>query len=418
MMENKLIHKILDNGLNIYLCPNQKKHSVVIDLIVKYGGFYSDFISDGKKYHMNDGMAHLLEHLLCEKNIQGSIWEIFGRKQMVTNAITWPWITEFYVDTVENVDYALENLILALSNPIFTKEDIEVTKPPIYQEIKMREDQLNRRVLYARTRNLFKNISFVSGLGTQENVKNFTYEQVKLCYNTFYQPKNEILFISGNFEPKEMYEKIQNIYQKVSFNNITFEYIKVDEPKEVEKKYDVIVMPVAKDYIDVCYKVDFSMYSNEKRRMLAYYLSLFLTLNFSNISPLCKELIDQGIIETSLVTNFEFYQDYLVINAGAYINDEKVFIKRVQDVFTKERYGNNEVFDLRLKKMKIEQICSDATPNGITREFIDNVCLFDYPGFDTIEELNNLNYANYLKFIASLEFKNYTVTKVTNSEEE
>lgn len=415
-MENVIKHKTLANGLNIYLCPDRTKHTTTIDFIVKYGGFYSDFVSNGITYHMNDGMAHLLEHLMCEKNSQGCFWELFGKKQMQTNACTWPWITEFYVDTVEDVEFALENLIIALSKPVFTEQDIEETKPPIFQEIKMRGDQVGRQVLYKRTKNVFKNITYIGGLGSEEDVKNFTYEQVKLCYDTFYQPKNEILFISGHFDEEEIFKKIESIYEKLAFKDIDFSYIDKKEPKEVAKTYEVIKMPVAKDYVDVCYKLDFTKFPKEKRRMLSYYLSLFLTLNFSRISPLYKSLIDQQIIEEPLSYNHDYYQDYLIMNVGGYVNNEEEFIKSVKNVFTKNRFESQEIFDLRLKKMKMHQICADLLPFGVAREFVDNVCIYDYPGFDSLEEINSLNYQEYLEFINSLEFSEYTITKVENIE--
>ena len=413
-MDNKIIHKTLSNGLNIYMYPDRSKHTVTIDLIVKYGGFFSDFISNGKKYHINDGMAHLLEHLMCEKNSQGCFWELFGNKQMQTNACTWPFITEFYVDTVEDVEFALENLILGLSKPVFNESDIEVTKPPIYQEIKMRSDQVDRQVLYTRTRNVFKNLTYVGGLGTEDEVKKFTYEQVKLCYDTFYQPKNEILFLAGNFDEDNILQKIESIYKNLEFKDITFSYINIKEPKEVAKKYEVIHMSVAKNYVDVCYKVDFSRFPLEKRRMLSYYLSLFMTMNFSKISPLYKQLIDEKNIEKPLSYNHDFYNNYLIINVGGYINDEDKFIKNVKEVFENVRFESKRIFDLRLKKVKLNQLCADFTSYGVSREFIDNICLYDYPGFDTVEEINHLNYNDYLEFINSLVFKEYTVTKVEN----
>ena len=413
-MTKKLIHKTLNNGLNIYLAPNSTNHSVTLDFIVKYGGFYSDFNVEGKKYHLNDGMAHLLEHLMCEKNSQGSFWELFGAKQMRTNACTWPWLTEFFVETVENVDYALETLIKGLSIPVFSLKDIEVTKPPIYQEIKMRQDQLSRQVLYTSTKNIFQNYIYISGLGTKENVENFTYEQIKLCYETFYQPCNEILFISGNFDPQKVLKKIEEKNKELKFNPQNFQLIEIEEPKEVANNYEVINMITKKDYVDICYKVDVKKYTQAERRMFSFYLGLFLKLNFSKISPIYKKLINQKIIEDFISTNFDFYQDYLIINAGCYTNNEKEFVKNIKNVFEQDRYLSPEIFNLALKKIKISEICSDPTSFGTSREFFENVLYYDYPNFDTIEELNELNYSQYIEFINSLEFKNYTITKVTN----
>jgi predicted Zn-dependent peptidase len=412
-MKDELIHKKLSNGLNIYFCPLKNKHSVVIDLIVKYGGFYSDFTSENINYHINDGMAHLLEHLIFEKNPQGRFNKIFGDRGMFTNAYTWPFITEYFVDTVEDVDYALENLIKGVSTIKFTEEDINVTKPPIYQEIKMRQDEIGRKVLYKTTNNTFKKIPYVSGLGTIENVKSFTYDEVKLCYDTFYQPKNEILFISGNIDVDEMYEKIKKIYSKLEFKNIDFSYKKYEEVDEVVKEYDVIHDDIKKDYVSIWYKINLKNIPKDKWRMYTYYLDLFRLMNFSDISPLHKTLMDEKIVDNNTNFGFEFYDNYLLIKVSNYVNDEEKFISNVRNTLENDRNYNDKVFNLYLKDIKTNKICYDPAPTNELSNFVNNLADFDYPDFDSTEEINALNSTEYKEFINSLEFKNYTITKVT-----
>lgn len=250
-MSKKMVHRTLDNGLQIYFYPDKNKHSVFIDLIVRYGAFYSDFVSSGKAVHMRNGMAHLIEHLLVERSQFGNLLQFFGKKQMQTNAITSTYLTDYYVDTVEDVDFALEHLIKGVSSPIFTPEDIELTKPAIYQEIRMRNDEIGRTAHKAKIRNLFQNYSYIDRLGTIEDVESFTYEQVKLCYDTFYQPKNELLFIAGNFDVEDLFHKIQKIYNSLRIQDISFSFSSVKEPKGVKKEYEEIVMPTPNDYISM-----------------------------------------------------------------------------------------------------------------------------------------------------------------------
>ncbi len=413
-MKNELIYKRLKNGLQIYFYPDKRKHSTVISLLVHYGGFTSDFTLEEEAYHMEDGMAHLLEHLVFEKNCFGNFTRLFGPMQMSTNAITSTYMTEFYVDTVENSLFALEHLLIGVSKRVFTEKDVMDTKPPIYEEIRMRNDEVGRNVYYTRNKNLFHHYSYVGGLGTEENVKNFSYHDVCLCYDTFYQPQNEVLFIAGNIEVEEMISKIEEIYESLSFKNTSFSCQKLKEPKSVVKKYEVVKMPVAKDYVDVCYKVDFSFYSKENRRMLSYYIGLFLILNFSFISPLYKELLDSKIVEMGLHRDFDFFEDYLVINVAGYVNQEEEFVKRVRRVFERDHNNNKEVFLNQLKLEKMEKLCSDSTPFGVSREFKLNLSYYDYPGFDSACEVQSLNYEDYLAFLNRLKFKHYTVTKVTN----
>lgn len=415
-MNKRGIHKNLENGLNIYFYPDKNKHSVFINFMVKYGAFHSDFIVDGQAIHMPNGMAHFLEHLLFEKNQFGNFSNVFGRKQMQTNAATYTYWTDYYVDAVEDVSFALEHLIKGISIPVFTPEDIEETKSPIYQEIRMRNDEIGRTIYKSQTRNMLQKYPYIDGLGTIEEVESFNYEQVKLCYDTFYQPKNEILFIAGNFDVSDMFQKIKEIYANLSFVKKDFSYAILEEPKEVLKSYEVLTMPIAKDYINVCYKIDFSKYSRHERRMLSYYLSLFLKANFSTVSSTYKELLSKKVIDAALSYDFNFFNDYLLLNICGYTNEEETFVSRIRAVLEHERTFDEKNFALDLKFEKMVHLCRESSLHGKSRHFWDNYCYYDYDDFDTPEDLQSLNFGDFKVFIESLEFKEYLVTKITDEE--
>ena len=413
-MNKKLVHRTLENGLQVYFYPDSNKHSVLIDLIVHYGAFHSDFISDGKKVHMRNGMAHLIEHLLYERSKSGNFRELFSHKQMQTNASTYTYVTDYYVDTVEDVEFALQHLIEGISVPVFTREDIEATKPAIYQEIRMRNDEIGRSAYKSKIRNLFQNYSYIDGLGTLEDVESFTYEQVKLCYDTFYQPKNEILFITGNFDVEELYQKIQEIYASLEFQDISFSFSFIPEPIEVKKQYDKIMMPTPKDYVSISYKLDFSRYSNVKRRMLSYYLNFFLREHFGIISPLYKELMDEKVIDTLLDYDFDYLEDYLMITVSGYTNDEEIFTKKVREVLESPKGLKEKFFILNLKDKKMGQLCTDFSLYQLSCQFKENVSYYHYADFDTAEDLESLCFQDFKSFIEGLEFKEYCVTKITD----
>jgi len=415
-MENKAVHHVLDNGLNIYFYRDNSKHSVVVDLIVKYGRASSDFEVNGKEYHLSDGVAHLLEHLLYEKNKFGDFGKILGEKQMTVNAATWDRVTNYYFDTVDNVYFGLEKLILGISDPVFTPEDVEEIKGPIYQEIRMRADEIGRRILYKTRENVFKNISYISGLGTLEEVEKIDYKLIKFVYDTFYQPKNQILLVCGNFDEKEMLSAIKKIYKNIKTKEVDFSFIKIKEPNEVVKNYDVIVMPVPKTFVDVCYKVDISKHSKKERRIKDYYFSMFLQMNFSESSPIHKELISKKVIDEYIYADYSNDEEYSLIGASAYVNDVDLFTKKIRSVFEKKRYNNKETFDLKLKRRQFNNICADPIPGAISNSLLANISEYDYPDLDSLEEIKSLSYEDYLKFIDSLEFKHFTVNLVVNEE--
>ncbi len=413
-MNKKIISKILDNGLQIYFYPDSTKHSVFMDFIVLYGAFHSDFTVNNKNYHMNNGMAHLIEHLLFEKNQYGNFANFFGNLGMKTNATTSTYMTDFFVDTVEDAEKALEYLIKGISKPVFTKEDIEEIKPAIYQEIRMRNDEIGRSVYKSHTKNMLLNYSYIDGLGTKKNVEDITYEQVKLCYDIFYQPKNEILFIAGNFDVDKIFLKIKKIYETLSFKMSNFSYLKIEEPLSIKKRFQEIVMPTPKEYACVCYKLDFSSYSREQRRMLSYYLGFFLGENFSIVSSLYKKLIKEKIIESPLSCNFNFFEDILLISIGGFTNNRKILVKNIRNVLENKPAFNEKLFYLDLKSEKMKTLCSDVSFYSISRNLKENISYFNSPCLDSVEDLQSLNFRDFQKFIKDLNFKEYFVTTVTD----
>ena len=51
---------------------------------------------------------------------------------------------------------------------------------------------------------LLKNTNYKNNLGTIEDIRNIPYEEVRRCHELFYQPKNQMLIISGNFDIEEI----------------------------------------------------------------------------------------------------------------------------------------------------------------------------------------------------------------------
>ena len=95
----------LDNCLNIYLYNDTRRHSTFFQFTTKCGGTSKDFIMDGKEYHLQDGVAHILEHYIVECNKIGNFLDMLGEKQMTSNAATSPFVTAYYFETVENVSF-------------------------------------------------------------------------------------------------------------------------------------------------------------------------------------------------------------------------------------------------------------------------------------------------------------------------
>lgn len=125
MMKKSEIYT-LDNGLKLIFYQDTSKHSVVADLIVKYGGIHNIFIFDGKEYKVEDGIAHFLEHLLIEHSIYGNALINFRENYINTNGVTSIDKTRFYIHTVHDFEEnfnlrknkSIISLIMREENPL------------------------------------------------------------------------------------------------------------------------------------------------------------------------------------------------------------------------------------------------------------------------------------------------------------
>ena len=100
---SKIESVVLDNGLKIYFYIDKRRHSTFFQHITLFGGKTKDFIIDGRKYHIQDGVAHILEHYIVEENKNGNFLRLLGEKQMNTNASTSYDMTNYFFEAVEDI---------------------------------------------------------------------------------------------------------------------------------------------------------------------------------------------------------------------------------------------------------------------------------------------------------------------------
>ena len=258
-MQNSFEKIVLDNGLTIYTYVDSKKHSTIVNLVTKFGGFYNDFYVDGEHVHIEDGMAHFIEHLLYETSSYGNLLDYFGERQMSSNAFTSSNRTEYYFQAVEGLDDAIEVLLTSVNQACFTPHDIEKTKKAIYQEIRMGQDSKFQKLYNMTNQMLYHNISFQSVLGTLKRMEELTYEETLLCYETFYQPQNQVLFVMGNFDRDHIIQLVESIYSKFSFSKKEFQLFDYQEPIEVNQTSASLFVPTNDTFVQVSFKLDLSI---------------------------------------------------------------------------------------------------------------------------------------------------------------
>ena len=384
---NKIDVETLDNGLKIYFYKDNRKHSTYVNFVTKFGGIHQNFKLDNKDYTIKNGMAHLLEHYICEANEQGEFINLLGKNHMFTNATTSLHKTCFYFMTSTNLEYGLEVLIKGINSPIFSEEKLKKVKAPIYQELKMHEDDIFYSFNHRTYDALFHNVPFKDVGGFKEEVNNITLDEVINTYKAFYQPTNQMLFIAGKFDKDKILKLIMDIYKdiKIEKHNTVIPYI--DEPLEVKKKKSVFKSKAVLDYASISYKIDASSFNPKKLQMLDFYLNGFLKMTYSITSELYKELVHNKIIDTGISHYHTLINKFCILDIGAFTYNADVLIQKIHENISKVENISLEDFELYKKEMITKVAIRPEKLTSVITPLIDNITVIDYPQPDTLEDM-------------------------------
>lgn len=406
----------LDNGLTIYFYSDKRRHSTFFQHITLFGGKTKDFIVDGKEYHMQDGIAHILEHYIVEENASGNFLKLLGEAQMVTNASTYYNMTRYYFDAVENIEYGIKTMLQGIYSPIFKEDRLEKIKKPILQEIRGRMNNKFYHSNIETLNNVYSKINVRSIGGSLEDVSNTTLDDIITCFETFYQPSNQFIVVGGNFDKDEVLKIIEDTYKELNINCKDFKILKPDETDDIVKEIGIVEFPTGEEYTEVSYKINLNKFSPEERLKLDFYLHYFFDMYFGISSPLYNELVKDKIITTSLSCNSFTLDDYVLVSIGSYSNNSLELESRIKDTIFKLNSFNEEIFEIDKKDSILKIVLRSENLIDTIMPFVDNIVEFNYPYPDTVNDIEKFTYSDFIKVIKSLDFSHCTVTVIKNKD--
>ena len=409
---NKINKVVLENGLTIYLYNDKRRHSTFFQFVNLCGGITKDFVVDGKEYHMQDGIAHILEHYVVECNDKGNFLEILGERQMNTNASTHLNMTDFYFETVEDVNFGIKTLLNGIYNITFKKDKLEKLKNPIFQEIRGKSDNkfyhLNRQC----NDNLFNKTKFRDIGGTLEEVEKTTIDDLRVFYEAFYQPSNQFIVIAGNFNKKEVLEEIFNFYENLKYTKHDVKVIKPKEELKVNIKEDILYFKTPLEYVNITYKMDMSNYSPEKALKLDFYLVTFFNMFFGTTSETYTKLTKDKVITSSIGCGNTRLNDTLTVSIGAYTYDVEAFKKAIINTIEEMNSFDEEKFELDKNNCIISMILRDENIFKTIIPFVNNIVDFNYPYVDTVEDIEAFDFEEFKDMIKELDFSHYAINTI------
>lgn len=412
-----LYYDKLDNGLEIYMLPNNNVNKFYLTLNTRFGSINTKFKYDNKEYDMPKGIAHYLEHLSFNME-NGSVFDHYSKIGSSINAFTTYDITSYNVTSNNRFKENLEYLLEYVYTPYFTKELFQSEKGVIEEEVKMYKDDPGMTIVNGTLNNVFVNDErkYLVG-GTVKDVKSIKLEDVITCYNAYYNPKNMFLIITGNFNPNEALAITSEQMNKLNINNdFNVKDIYPRESEKVNKKEEIIKMNVDKPKVSIGIKIPKNNFKNLKldNYLLKIYISSILDINFGNTSLLLEELQKGSIVDDLDYTVIESNDYFIVLILSSTYYPEYFKDKII------EKFNSLNIEDSDLKRVAKVNISNYillfdsvvAVNNYIMDEVMDNNEV--NTGFMNI--MRNLNIDTCKKILTKLNNYDYTICKIMPKE--
>lgn len=302
-------------GLPIYVWKQEYAKSFYLSLNVRYGSIHTDFSIDGKKYKVPQGIAHFMEHIKFNVDKDTTANDLFDPLGSDINAFTTFQYTSYLVYGIHKIKENVDALLDYVYHPYFTKEMIKKEKGIIASEINMGKDQPYNQLYFAFNQAIYHKEKYKYLItGEVEDIKKVELDDIELVYDAFYHPKNMFLVVTGNVNPYEIEQMVNdNLEQKEFKKYLNPKILPVKEPKYVAKKELEIYASIEVEKAKIGFKIPKKVFKDFDDVRLNIILNLILSSNFGDSSDLKEELLQNNII-TFLSTSRLVLTDYVVID--------------------------------------------------------------------------------------------------------
>ena len=415
-VKEKLYIEKLENGLTVMIIPKKGIQKKYIIWGTNYGSNDSTFVVPGetKITEVPKGVAHFLEHKLFEQENGKNSLDVLTTLGVSANAYTTNNHTAYLYECTDNFYEALDEFMDYVQHPYFTDENVEKEKGIIGQEIMMYDDYPEWKVYLNALECMYHNNPVKLDItGTIETISKIDKDILYKCYNTFYNPSNMAMVVSGDFEPEKLLEEIKKrlIPNK---SNGEIKRIYEEEPKEIVKQKVEQNMEVSKPL----YTIGIKDIPPEQKEKVKKHISIEILLNMliGGSSELYKKLYDIGNCYSVPSVEYEFDKTYAhILITGQSNNPEELFEMFKVKVKEYIKNGiNNQEFERNRRMIYGEYVKEYNDVTDISRMFLSDY-FKGINSFDYLEEINTIN-VEYLNQVLKDVFneKNMILSVVRN----
>lgn len=376
----------LENGLKVIIVPKKETSKKYVIWGTNFGSIDNRFINPqtNEEVFVPDGVAHFLEHKMFEQPDGTNSLDTLMALGLDANAYTTNDHTAYLFECSEDETFykGLDELMDYVQSPYYTDENVEKEKGIIGQEIMMYDDDPGFQLYLNTLKGLYEKFPIrIDIAGSIESISKIDPDVLYKCYNTFYNPGNMVLVVSGNFEPEEILQEIKNRLKPVQdIGDIT--RIFDEEPEGIYQNYIEKNMSVSMPVFMIGIKDKVVAPEERVKRHMA--VEIILDLLIGKSSKLYKELYEKQILFGEPDYEYEFSKKYAHALISGQSNDPQVVEKMFKDEIQKLKNEglNSEDFERIKRKIYGEFVTEFNDVGSISRMFLA----------DTIKEINSFDY--------------------------
>ena len=361
------------------------------------------------------GIAHFLEHKVFEQKDGKDPFDFFGEHGCDANANTSNYKTTYLFSGSNNFAENLNFLLDYVQEPYFTEENVEKEKGIIEQEIKMYDDSPYYKIYDGIVFNSFVNHPIKHSIsGTVEDIKKITKEDLYSCYNTFYNPSNMFLSITGNVDPVEVLSIIKANQENKKFKKQgKIEIQTYEEPNEVARAQQKLKMDVEINKIGIGYKIDCSKIKLDINEVKTY-LTILFDLKLGPTSYIVERLKNMNLITRDLDVSFVHTDKHILI----------VIIADTNEPLKVQRLIEEELEDLSIEEIDLERKKKVRKSNCIYRsddiyslnnKIVSNIMNYGGVVLDDYKKIDEINIKEMKKITSKISLINKTIFVIDNS---
>ena len=401
----------LDNGLEIYIVPKNNCNNIYTTFSTKYGSNNDEFtpINEKKMKKFPLGIAHFLEHKMFEMSDGTDPFEIYSNNGADANANTSNYKTTYLFS---GSDFFKENLTYLLDyvqTPYFTEQNVEKEKGIIEQEIKMYQDNpysvLYEKALY---NSFIKHPIKIPVIGDIKNIRKITKEDLYACYNTFYNPGNMFIVVTGNVDPLETIEIIKENQKNKKYDKLTeIKQKTYNEPDNIEKEKEIIKMDINLSKVALNYKINYKELNLDIRDALNY-ISMILDINFGATSLINEQLRETKVITSNLEYTLMYTDKHILITILGETDHIEKLLSQLENQINKLQITEEE---FERKKINIISSYIFMSDNifSLNEKIMSNIVKYNEIKTDNIEYTKELNFNKAKTIIKNLDLSNKSI---------